>query len=166
MTKLVITVVIFKLLVVINLLCTQEVKMSDTFSNVAIPSQEALVERLKLLVHYEITGEYDKLYYLLSEDCTGGLDKKEFIKHSKYFEKKNPSKLISFTITEIFEINETGQDNEYAILGCARYNNKGTIKNIKAKTKALFKNDQWFFCQIDSSVKYIGGAEQPCENSK
>jgi hypothetical protein len=130
----------------------------------AIPSalRAAFVERLKLLVEYQSTGQWDKMYDLMPSSILQGMSKEEFVNHRQKLDiDPRISTLIDFTPTESSLVGQTENYGQWTIPGCAEYKRNGRTVHIKAGMAAELEKDKWFFTEVAVSTQ-IDGPEQPC----
>ena len=104
-----------------------------------------LAERLKLLVEYQRTKQYDKLFELLPKVHTQHpeLTKEKFLADIRT---QGKAHIIGF-IPEYTTENPT-IDGEYAIYGCARVRDGWSTKKWQAATYASLENGEWYFSDI------------------
>lgn len=138
-------------------------KYEDVFSAVPAPLRTRLVERLKLLIDYQRTQQWEKQYDLLSELVTQGKGKDEFVKLNRhYYTEVVPDDLIlDFTPHSLTAQSESVDYGEWTIFGCARLQKKGHTLQLYGSVSAYRQNNDWYFSQV-GLVMQVGGQPENC----
>jgi hypothetical protein len=153
-------------LLLANLLCSLALGQSrkeELFAPVPTQLRGRLVERLKLLVEYQRTQQWEKQYDLLSELVTQGKGKDEFVKLNRhYYSEVVPDDLIlDFTPKSVTAQSESVDYGEWTIFGCARLHKKGRVLQLYGSVSAYRQNNDWYFSQV-GLVMQVGGQPENC----
>lgn len=112
-----------------------------------IPANERahLAERLKLLVEYQRTKQYEKLFEMLPKVHTQHpeLSKEKFLADIR---RNGKSHIVDFVPKYIIE-NPT-IDGEYVIYGCAKVREGWSTRRWQATIYASLENGEWYFSDI------------------
>lgn len=131
-------------------------------SSVPTHQRPRLIARLNLLVEYQGTRQWRKMYDL----STGSINRKQsreaFVENQQKLEPDTSvSTLLAFTPTEAITLDESHDGGLWEIFGCARYREKERIVSIKARVTAELEDNEWFFSEIGAATQ-IDGPEEPC----
>jgi hypothetical protein len=153
-------------LLLASLLCSSALGQSrkeELFASVPTQLRGRLVERLKLLVEYQRTRQWEKQYDLLSELVTQGKGKDEFVKLNRhYYTEVVPDDLIlDFTPKSVTAQSESVDYGEWTIFGCAKLHKKGHILQLYGSVSAYRQNNDWYFSQV-GLVMQVGGQPENC----
>lgn len=132
----------------------------DVFAPVPALLRTRLVERLKLLIEYQRTQQWEKQYDLLSVVATQGDSKEEHVKRlQRWYAEGLGDILIDFTPKSVTY--KSGAPFDAAIFGCAKLREKGRIVEFYASVEAYREQDEWYFSPI-GVVTPVDGKPQPC----
>jgi hypothetical protein len=135
----------------------------DVFASVPTPLRARLVERLKMLVEYQHTQQWEKQYDLLSAAATQGDSKEDHVKRlQRWYAEGLGDILIDFTPKSVTY--GSGAPFDAVIFGCAKLREKENIVELYASVEAYRENDDWFFSPI-GVVTPVGGKPKPCPYS-
>ncbi len=115
------------------------------FNPVPADQRAHLAERLKLLIEYQRTKQYDKLFELFPKIHTQHpeLTEEKFLADIRM---QGKSHIVDF-VPEYSTENPT-IDGEYAIYGCAKVREGWSTKKWQAATYASLENGEWYFSDI------------------
>ncbi len=115
------------------------------FDPVPANQRARLAKRLKLLVEYQRTKQYEKLFGMLPKFHTQHpeLTKEEFLAAIRAQGKAHIVDFIPEYATENLTI-----DGEYAIYGCAKVREGRSTKKWQAAIYASLENGEWYFSDI------------------
>ena len=115
------------------------------FDPVPADQRERLAERLKLLVEYQRTKQYEKAFEILPKVHTQHpeLTKEEFLAAIRT---QGKAHIVDF-VPEYTTENPT-IDGEYAIYGCAKVREGRGMKKWQAATYASLEDEEWYFSDI------------------
>ena len=146
------------------LIATQgQAKNQDAFAPVPVSLRARLIERLKLLVDYQRSQQWEKQYDLLSVLVTQGKGKEEFVKLSRDWSAQGlGTTLLDFTPKAVVVRSGSLDHGEWTIYGCAkvREQQKRTVQ-LYASVDAHRENGDWFFSQV-GVITPIDGKAKPC----
>lgn len=139
-----------------------QVKEPDVFSSVPSPLRARLIERLTLLIEYQRTQQWEKIYDLLSELYTQGQSKERFTaRHSSLQSQGLINKLVDFTPKSIAVHNESADHGQWTLFGCAKLSEDGQIRYLYASVAAWREKGDWFFSEV-GIITPIDGSAQRC----
>jgi hypothetical protein len=135
----------FPLLLVLLLATYGQENDLSRFNPVPGNQRARLKERLKLLIEYQRTKQYDKLFEMLPTIHTQHpeLTKEKFLADIR---KQGKAHVVDF-IPEYTRVNPTG-DGEFEINGCAKVHEGLSTKKWQAATYASLENGEWYFSDI------------------
>lgn len=121
-------------------------------------ARERLEKRLQLLVTFQKSREYDKLFELLTKNEKETKD--SFIKLEKSFDQAGRAELIEFSLENIFLLEP---DNNWAIIkGCGQYKNKHKNKSYESNVEAVYENNDWYFSSLIVANVGFGRKAKKC----
>jgi hypothetical protein len=125
-------------------------KDQDVFAPVPAALRASLAERLKLLVEYQSTQQWEKQYDLLSITFTQGDSKEEYVKRNLHWYTKvvPDDSILDFTLkaTTMHEASE--EAGWWTIYGCAKFRKKGRIVELYASVDAHREGGDWYFTSV------------------
>jgi len=115
------------------------------FEPIPVNQHARLAERLKLLVEYQRTKQYEKAFGMLPKVHTQHpeITKEEFLAAIRM---QGKAHIVDF-IPEYTTENPT-IDGEYAIYGCAKVREDQSTKKWQAATYASLEDGEWYFSDI------------------
>ncbi len=115
------------------------------FDPVPANQRAHLAERLKQLVEYRRTKQYDRLFEMLPKVHTQhpDLTKEQFLSDIRM---QGKAHIVDF-VPEYTTENPT-IDGEYAIYGCAKVREGWSTKKWQAATYVSLENGEWYFSDI------------------
>lgn len=121
------------------------------------------MERLKLLVEYQRTQQWEKQYELLSISSIQGSNKEEYAKRNRHwYTEVVPGDLILDFVPRATTVHEASTDARWwTIEGCAKYREKGRVVELHASVDAYRERGNWYFSTI-GVITPIDGPPQPC----
>lgn len=135
----------------------------DVFASVPAPSRARLVERLKLLIEYQRTQQWEKQYDLLAVTVTQGDSREDHVTRlQRWYAEGLGDTLLEFTPKHVTY--GSGAPFDAAIFGCARLRERGRIVEFYASVEAYRENDDWYFSPV-GVVTPIDGKRKPCPYS-
>jgi hypothetical protein len=143
-----------------------QIKGQDVFAPVPTALRADLVERLKLLIEYQRTQQWEKQYDLLSIAFTQGNSKDEYVKRNRHwYTEVVPEDLIVNFAPEATTVHESSPDaGWWTIEGCAKFGEKGRIVELHASVDAYRERGNWYFSSV-GVITPIDGTPQPCRYS-
>jgi hypothetical protein len=134
----------------------------DPFIGVPASVRSRLVDRLKLLIEYDRTQQWDKMYELLSERFTQGETKEHLINRRRYVaEKLGGDELVDFTPQAMTAL--TPDSGWWFIRGCGEFKSAGRTKRVESVVEAYLQKGDWYFSQIRMNTP-IDGDPKPCQH--
>ena len=127
---------------------------SEQNALVNVPEQlrPRLIERLNLLVEYERTQQWDRMYDLLGEQfkisVEGGMSRERWLRD------RSRSRLSRFTPKSAILLFGTEETGYWIILGCGEYSRRGPNERLESSVEAYRENGDWYFSPI--------GVQFPC----
>lgn len=154
------------LLVVCFMPAYGQIKDQEIFAPVPSPLRADLVERLKLLIEYQRTQQWEKQYDLLSIAFTQGKSKEEYAKRNRHwYTEVVPEDLILDFAPKATTVHESSADaGWWTIEGCAKLRKKGRIVELHASVDAYRDRGNWYFSSV-GVITPIDGRAQPCPYS-
>lgn len=151
------------LLAVICVHAQGQTKGEDAFAGIPTTLRASLVERLKLLVEYQRTQQWEKHYDLLFFTFTQGMTKEEYVKRSRHwYTEVVPEDLILDFVPRATIVHEASADaGWWTIEGCAKLREKGRIVNLYASVDAYRDHGNWYFSEV-GAITPIDGPPQRC----
>lgn len=143
-----------------------QIKDQDVFAPVPAALRTTLVERLKLLIEYQSTQQWEKHYDLLSIAFTQGTSKEEYVKRNRHwYAEVVPEDLILDFAPKATTVHESSPDaGWWTIEGCAKFRKKGRIVELYASVDAYRDRANWYFSSV-GVITPIDGNPQPCPYS-
>jgi hypothetical protein len=143
-----------------------QIKDQDVFAPVPAALRAGLVERLKLLIEYQRTQQWEKQYDLLSIAFTQGNSKEEYVKsYRHWYTEVVPEDLILDFAPKATTVHESSPDaGWWTIEGCAKFRKKGHIVELHASVDAYRDRGNWYFSSV-GVITPIDGKPQPCSYS-
>lgn len=141
-------------------------KFEDVFAGVPTTLRVDLAQRLKLLIEYQRTQQWEKHYDLLSISSTEGRTKEEYARHNRHwYTEVVPDDLIFDFVPRATMVHEASEDaGWWTIEGCARLRRKGHIEVLYASVDAHRERGNWYFSTI-GVVTPIDGPPRRCADS-
>lgn len=137
-------------------------EVQEPLSAIPVPQRARLIERLRLLVEYQTTRQWDKMYDLSLTSIRGERNEEDFIRLFQSIEAEPSfSTLLSFAPTEAITIDRSQDGGAWEILGCARYRRGESIVQLKSGVTAELRQGEWFFSEV-GVVTQVDGPEEPC----
>lgn len=134
----------------------------EPLSSIPAHQRARLIERLNLLVVYQGTRQWDKMYDLSTASIRGEKDKEAFVEHRRKLEiDPSISTLLAFVPTEAIPIDEWQDGGAWELFGCAKYRQRGNIVQVKAGARAELRQGEWFFSEVSTATQ-IDGPEEAC----
>jgi hypothetical protein len=132
----------------------------DVFAEVSASVRERLAERLKLLIEYDRTQQWERMYDLLSDRFLQGETKEHLVNRRRYVaEKLSGDELIEFTPKSITSLHE--ESGWWLIRGCGEFRQSGSSRRVDTVVEAYLQNGEWYFSQIRMSTP-IDSEPIPC----
>lgn len=143
-----------------------QIKDQDVFAPVPAALLASLAERLKLLVEYQRTQQWEKQYDLLFFTFTQDESKEEYAKRNRrWYTEVVPDDLILDFIPKATTVHESSEDaGWWTIYGCAKVREKGRIVELYASVDAHRDRGNWYFSSV-GVITPIDGKPQPCPYS-
>jgi hypothetical protein len=126
----------------------------------------SLVERLKLLVEYQRTQQWEKHYDLLYFTFTENVSKEEYAKRNRrWYTEIVPDDLILDFTPKATIAHESSEDaGWWTIYGCAKFRKKGRVVELYASVDAYRDRGNWYFSSV-GAITPIDGKPEPCPYS-
>jgi len=160
--------VIMSVLIVV-LFCTSmygQSKDEDVFGAVPAQLRARLVERLKLLVEYQRTQQWDKQYHLLSELFTQGDTEEVHVQRLKHLYAESLGEVLIDFVPRSVAVHSASVDyGEWTLFGCAKLREKGRVVELYASASAYREKGDWYFSSI-GVITPIDGRPEPCPYEK
>src|SRR5262245_44438778 len=132
----------------------------DIFAEVSVPVRARLAERLKLLIEYDRTKQWGRMYDLLSDRFLQGETKENLVNRQRYIDEKLVGvELIEFTPQSITLLHE--ESGWWLIRGCGKFRQSGSSRRVDTVVEAYLQNGEWYFSQIRQNIP-IDGEPKPC----
>jgi hypothetical protein len=132
----------------------------DIFAEVSVHVRARLTERLKLLIEYDRTRQWERMYDLLSDRFLQGETKEHLVNRRRYVaEKLGGDELIVFTPQSITLLHE--ESGWWLIRGCGEFRQSGRSRRVDTVVEAYLQNGEWYFSQIRMNI-HIHGEPKPC----
>lgn len=143
-----------------------QTKDEDVFAPVPADLRASLAERLKLLVEYQRTQQWEKQYELLSITATQGDSKEEYAKRSRrWYTEVVPEDLILDFIPKATTVHKSSADaGWWTIYGCAKLRKKGRTVELYASVDARREGGNWYFSPV-GVITPVDGQPKPCPYS-
>jgi hypothetical protein len=126
--------------------------------------QARLVERLKLLVEYQSTQNWEKQFDLLSVLVTQGDSKEDHSKRLRQgYAEGLGDLLVDFTPKSATY--EGGGPSDVVIFGCATVRRNGSIVELYASVEAYREKQDWYFSPV-GIITPVDGKPEPCPYAK
>lgn len=140
-----------------------QVKDQDVFAPVPEALRVGLVERLKLLIEYQRTQQWEKQYELLSISSKQGDSKEEYAKRNRhwYTEVVPEDLVVDFAPKATTTHESSAEGGWWTIYGCAQLRRKGHVERLYASVDAHREGGNWYFSTI-GVIAPIDGTPQPC----
>lgn len=140
-----------------------QAKDQDVFAPVPTPLRARLVERLKLLVEYQHTQQWEKQYDLLSVLVTQGDSKEDHVRRlQRWYTEGLGDVLVDFTPKSVTY--EGGGPSDAVIFGCAKLRKNGSVMKLYASVEAYREKEDWYFSSV-GIITPVGGQPEPCPYS-
>lgn len=135
----------------------------DAFASVPEVLRARLRERLKLLVEYQSTQQWEKQYLLLSTAVTQSQTKDDYVRRNRYwYTKVVPEDLIVDFEAKATTTHELSPEaGWWTIYGCAKLRRKGLIEKLYASVDAHREGGDWYFSTV-GVIAPIDGQPQLC----
>jgi hypothetical protein len=135
---------------------------NDSLSSVPVLQHPKLIERLNLLIEYQNTEQWEKVYDLLIRSMRGGRSRADYASSRREMESITPrSTLLAFVPTEAIPIDAWSGGGEWQLMGCAQYRRKEGIIQLKSAVGAELRQGEWFFTEVGVATQ-LNGPEEPC----
>jgi len=143
-----------------------QTKTDDPFVGVPTTLRTSLIERLKLLVEYQRSQQWEKQYELLSITSTQGVNKDEYAKRNRHwYGEVVPEDLILDFAPKATTTHESSADaGWWTIYGCAKLRRKGHIEELYASVDAHRERGNWYFSTV-GVITPVDGPPQRCPYS-
>lgn len=143
-----------------------QAKDEYVFASVPADLRASLVKRLKVLVEYQRTQQWEKQYDLLSITATQGDSREEYAKRNRrWYTEVVPDDLILDFIPKTTTAHESPADTRWwTIYGCARLRKKGRTVELYASVDAHREGGNWSFSPI-GIITPVDGQAKPCPYS-
>jgi hypothetical protein len=143
-----------------------QTKDQDIFAGVPTNLRASLGERLKLLVDYQRTQQWEKQYELLSITSTQGVSKEEYAKRNRHWYKEVvPEDLILDFAPKATTTHESSANaGWWTIYGCAQLRRKGHVEELYASVDAHRERGDWYFSTV-GVITPVDGPPQRCPYS-
>ena len=143
-----------------------QVKDQDAFTPIPANLQASLAERLKLLVEYQRTQQWEKQYDLLSITFTQGDSKEVYVARSRrHYTEVAPDDLILDFVPKATTVHEASTEaGWWTIYGCATLRKKEQTVELYASVEAHREDGKWYFSSV-GVVTPIDGNRKPCPYS-
>ena len=156
-------VVIFAVLGFIGIATCQS--SSDVYSKIPQELRERFVERITLLIEYEKTHKWGKLYELLYLGIKQNETIEQYSKRREYWLNEIPrDQFIDFTPHSLRPPDNT-QLGEWIVFGCITRSEKGQIRKWEGMISAFYDKDDWYFSEPGIFVS-TNGRSTECGKSK
>ena len=139
---------------------------ADVFAPVPADLGASLAERLKLLVEYQRTQQWEEHYDLLSVTSTQGESKAEYAQRNRrwYAEVVPEDLILGFTPRATTVREPSANAGWWTIYGCATLRQKGRVVALSASVDAHREGGNWYFLPV-GVVTPIDGQPKPCPHS-
>jgi hypothetical protein len=115
---------------------------NETFGPVPESSRSRLIERLNLLIEYQRTHQWDRLYDLLYDK--GGKSRKSYISKQKSHKIRQGDGLVDFTARSVIYMD---REDMWVIAGCARWHSLGRDEYHSSSIYAKMRDGEWYLSQ-------------------
>jgi hypothetical protein len=133
----------------------------DVFSAIDSTRRARLAQRLKLLVQYQKTKQWEKQYGLLAELITRSQSKRDFVDLTrKAYSEWGRAPLLDFIPLKVSLQPVDPSRSVWFISGCSLILEKGQQIKKAALVEAYWERNDWFFSEVQSVGK--GDKEDPC----
>ena len=140
-------------------------KDEEVFDSIPAQLRARLTERLKILIEYQRTQQWEKQYDMLSELVTQGDSKEEHVKRLKHWYAEGLGDiLIDFVPKSVAVHSESVEYGEWTIFGCAKLREKGRVVQLYASVSAYREKNDWYFSPV-GIISPVGGQPEPCPYS-
>lgn len=157
-----------RLCLLLALLCCvpayAQIRDENVFAPLPPDLRAGLGERLKLLIEYQRTQQWEKQYELLSVTATQGDNREEYAERTRrWYTKVVPEDLLLDFVPKSMTVHESSADAGWLTLyGCGKLRKQGQIVELYASVEAHRERGEWFFSTI-GVVTPVGGKPRPCE---
>jgi hypothetical protein len=112
--------------------------------------QASLSARLKLLIEYQSTQQWEKHYDLLFFTFTQGISREEYIKYNRHwYTNVVPDDLILNFIPKATKSHELSEASGWwTIYGCAKLRKAGSVVSLYASVDAYRDRGDWYFSSV------------------
>lgn len=140
-----------------------QTKDKDIFAGVPATLRASLMERLKLLVEYQRTQQWEKQYELLSVSLTQGQSKEDYAKRNRhwYTEVVPDDLILGFTPKATTTHESSAEAGWWTIYGCAKLRRKGHVGELYASVDAHRERSDWYFSTV-GVITPVDGPPQRC----
>ena len=132
----------------------------EAFAEVPAPARARLIERLTLLIEYDRTQQWEKMYPLLSDQFLQGETKEHLVNRRRYVaEKLGGDELVVFTPQSATLLYQ--ENNWWIISGCGEFRQSSGSRKVETVVEAYLENGEWYFSQIRPNAP-IDGDPKSC----
>lgn len=122
-----------------------------------------------LLVHYQKTEQWPKLFDLLAEGYIQGQSKEEYVRRSRMWSSTSLStKLLELnprnTVVHEMVSKTSGPFVWWTIEGCAKVRQQHQTQRLEAGVEAYFEHGKWSFSEV-TVLSPIDGAPRLCDHA-
>ena len=119
------------------------------FGPIPIDRQARLVERLKLLIDYQIKQDWAKQYDLFSALIRRAEGKLDFIRLAKKEMVRGwKLPLAQFVPMRVRDFHPDAQTKLWVVLGCAKLREKDRFKYQNGMVEAYWERNDWYFSEV------------------
>lgn len=132
------------------------VAQDAALSSIPESDRPRLVERLSLLVEYQRTHQWDKLYDLL--DDNGGKGRAGYVRQRSRYQGRAGDGLIEFDPRSATYID---REEKWLIEGCAHWRLRGRDEYHSSSVYAKLRDGEWYLSEVGINV-LCAGDKDPC----
>jgi hypothetical protein len=152
-------------ILIYNLQSFAQIPRKEIFSPVPEAQRSRLIERLNLLMEYQMKQEWAKQYGLFSSLMTRAEGKRDFINRTRQaYSKWGRVPLLAFTPYKVALVRVDTRQKVWFIIGCSQILEKGQKKNEFAQVEAYWEKNDWFFSEVMNSGMGVG--DDPCSHAR
>lgn len=150
----------------IGLSVSGQAQKQDWFAAIPENLRAKLTERLKMLIEYQSSKQWEKHYELLSLRIVQDESKETYTsRNQNWYTNVVPDDLVlDFIPTEVIS-NESTESGWWTIYGCAKLRKKNGFMELRASVDAYRESGDWFFSPI-GVITPVDGKPTTCTPSK
>ena len=134
----------------------------DLFSQIPNDSRDRFVKRLNLLIKYQRTHSWEKMYSLLYSGIKRDETIEHFLKRQEHWYKELPENRILNFIPHLVRGPENAATREWTIFGCITRSEHGHSGEYQGMVSAYYEGGDWFFSE-PSIITGIDGPATECD---